>query len=96
LIGRAIAALHPANQVQINYSRYLRHRTLALARRAVSLGDAETLVQHPASMTHATYSQKERERYGISESLVRISVGLETPADIQNDIHQALHAASKP
>jgi methionine-gamma-lyase len=70
--------------------------SLALARRAVSLGDAETLVQHPASMTHATYSQKERERYGISESLVRISVGLETPADIQNDIHQALHAASKP
>ncbi|MGE5369284.1 MAG: trans-sulfuration enzyme family protein, partial [Chloroflexota bacterium] len=68
---------------------------LTLARRAVSLGDAETLVQHPASMTHATYSQEERERYGISESLVRISVGLETPADIENDLQEALHAASK-
>ncbi len=38
----------------------------------------------------------ERERYGISESLVRISVGLETQADIESDIQQALHAASEP
>ncbi len=38
----------------------------------------------------------ERERYGISESLVRISVGLETQADIEHDIQQALHAASEP
>lgn len=38
----------------------------------------------------------ERERYWISESLVRISVGLETPADIESDIQQALHAASEP
>jgi methionine-gamma-lyase len=68
---------------------------LALARRAVSLGDAETLVQHPASMTHATYTEEERERYGIRDSLVRISVGLETPSDIENDIQQALHEASK-
>lgn len=68
---------------------------LALARRAVSLGGAETLVQHPASVTHATYTEEERERYGISESLVRISVGLETPSDIENDIQEALHAASK-
>ncbi len=70
--------------------------SLTLARRAVSLGDAETLVQHPASMTHATYSQNEREQYGISEALVRISVGLETPTDIEHDIREALHAVLKP
>jgi len=63
---------------------------LALVTRAVSLGDAETLVQHPASMTHSTYSAEERRRHGISDGLIRLSVGLETPADIQDDILQAL------
>ena len=64
-----------------------------LALRAVSLGDAETLVQHPASMTHATYPPEERARHAISEGLVRISVGLETPEDLAADISQALDAA---
>jgi hypothetical protein len=50
---------------------------LKLAHRAVSLGDAETLVQHPASMTHATYSAAERAEHGISDGLIRMSVGLE-------------------
>lgn len=63
---------------------------LALVTRAVSLGDAETLVQHPASMTHSTYSAEDRRRHGISDGLIRLSVGLETPADIQDDILQAL------
>ncbi len=63
---------------------------LELAMRAVSLGDAETLVQHPASMTHITYSPEERLQHGISEGLVRISVGLESPDDIIADISQAL------
>jgi len=49
---------------------------LTLIRRAVSLGDAETLIQHPASMTHSTYSPQERAAAGISEGLVRLSVGL--------------------
>lgn len=69
---------------------------LALVRLAVSLGDAETLVQHPASMTHATYTTEERERFGISEGLVRISVGLETLTDLQNDVLEALHSAAQP
>lgn len=63
---------------------------LNLIRRAVSLGDAETLIQHPASMTHSTYSREEREAHGISEGLVRISVGLEQIEDILEDLHQAL------
>lgn len=63
---------------------------LNLIRRAVSLGDAETLIQHPASMTHSTYSREEREAHGISEGLVRISVGLEQAEDILEDLHQAL------
>lgn len=63
---------------------------LKLIRRAVSLGDAETLVQHPASMTHSTYSPEERAEHGISEGLVRLSVGLETVSDIIDDLHQGL------
>jgi len=63
---------------------------LKLVSRAVSLGDAETLIQHPASMTHATYTPEERAQYGISEGLVRMSVGLEDIEDILDDIRQAL------
>lgn len=57
---------------------------------AVSLGDTETLIQHPASMTHSTYSEEERVAHGISEGLVRLSIGLETPEDISHDLIQAL------
>jgi methionine-gamma-lyase len=64
--------------------------SLQLATRAVSLGDAETLVQHPASMTHSPYTPEERAEFGISDGLVRLSVGLETLCDIQSDIARAL------
>jgi len=63
---------------------------LQLITRAVSLGDAETLAQHPASMTHATYTPEQRAAHGIAEGLVRISVGLEDPDDILQDLQQAL------
>ncbi|MBP9149201.1 MAG: PLP-dependent transferase, partial [Rhodoferax sp.] len=66
---------------------------LQLVTRAVSLGDAETLAQHPASMTHATYTPEERAKHGISEGLVRLSIGLEDPADILADVQQALDQA---
>lgn len=62
---------------------------------AVSLGDAETLVQHPASMTHRTYSPEQRAKYGIAEGLVRLSIGLETLDDLVADITQALDAAAR-
>jgi len=54
------------------------------------LGDAETLVEHPATMTHSTYSAEALASAGISEGLVRISVGLEDPQDIINDLKMAL------
>jgi methionine-gamma-lyase len=63
---------------------------LKLIRRAVSLGDAESLVEHPASMTHATYTPEERLAHGISDGLVRLSVGLEDVADILADLDNAL------
>lgn len=63
---------------------------LTLIRRAVSLGDAETLIQHPASMTHSTYTPEERAGAGIGEGLVRLSVGLEDVADILADLEMAL------
>ncbi len=63
---------------------------LQMIQRAVSLGDAETLIQHPASMTHSTYTPEERAEHGISDGLVRLSVGLEDVSDILDDLHQAL------
>ena len=57
---------------------------------AVSLGDAESLIQHPASMTHSPYTQEERLAAGISDSLIRISVGLENVDDLIADLSQSL------
>ncbi|RZF92699.1 methionine gamma-lyase [Pseudoalteromonas sp. CO302Y] len=56
---------------------------------AVSLGDAETLIQHPASMTHSPYTPEERTAAGISDGLIRLSVGLEDVNDIINDLKTA-------
>jgi methionine-gamma-lyase len=63
---------------------------LELAQCAVSLGDAETLVEHPASMTHAAYSAAERAQHGIAEGLIRMSIGLENTDDILDDLDWAL------
>ncbi|MEO9876876.1 MAG: methionine gamma-lyase [Anderseniella sp.] len=63
---------------------------LEMIRRAVSLGDTETLIQHPASMTHSTYTAEERMVHGISDGLVRLSIGLEGVDDILADLEQAL------
>ncbi len=68
--------------------------SLQLVTCAVSLGDAETLAQHPASMTHSTYTQEQRARHHISEGLIRISAGLEDAADLLGDIRQALDWAA--
>ena len=56
---------------------------------AVSLGDTETLVQHPASMTHSAYTKEELKEAGIPEGLVRLSVGLENIEDIIADLDKA-------
>ena len=63
---------------------------LKMIGRAVSLGDAESLIQHPASMTHSTYTPEEREEHGISDGLIRLSVGLENCQDILADLTAAL------
>lgn len=61
-----------------------------LAALAVSLGDTETLIEHPASMTHSPYTPEERSASDISEGMVRLSVGLEDAEDIIADLKQAL------
>lgn len=62
---------------------------------AVSLGDCETLIQHPASMTHSMCSKEEIEAAGFSDRLIRLSVGLEDPDDIIADLQQAFDKACK-
>jgi methionine-gamma-lyase len=61
-----------------------------LATLAVSLGGVETLIEHPASMTHAGMSKAHREEAGISDGLVRYAVGIEDPNDLIADLAQAL------
>ncbi len=58
---------------------------------AVSLGGVETLIEHPASMTHTSVPQAEREEAGISDDLVRLSVGCEDFEDLRDDLDQALN-----
>lgn len=63
---------------------------LNMIKLAVSLGDAETLIQHPASMTHSPLTPEARAAAGIGDGLVRLSVGLEHADDIVADLSQAL------
>jgi methionine-gamma-lyase len=62
---------------------------LKLIKIAVSLGDAETLIQHPSTMTHAVVPELERRKMGIEDTLLRLSVGLEAWEDLKEDIEQA-------
>ncbi|MFY9370984.1 MAG: methionine gamma-lyase [bacterium] len=64
--------------------------SLELCSLAVSLGDTETLIQHPASMTHSPYPPEERLKAGITDGLVRMSVGIEDAVDIIADLKQGL------
>lgn len=63
---------------------------LQLCTRTVSLGTCDTLLSHPASMTHYSVPKEQRERYGITDGLIRMSVGMENIADILSDLEQAL------
>jgi methionine-gamma-lyase len=58
--------------------------------RAVSLGTIDSLVSHPASMSHSGMSQEDRNKSGIADGLIRMSVGLENITDIINDLDRAL------
>jgi cystathionine gamma-lyase len=57
---------------------------------AVSLGAVESLIEQPASMSHASYAREDRLRHGISDGLIRLSVGLEDPDDLKADLDRAL------
>ncbi|MED0979557.1 methionine gamma-lyase [Bacillus paramycoides] len=61
---------------------------------AVSLGDTETLIQHPATMTHAAIPAELRKKMGIFDNLIRLSIGLESWEDIISDVEQALKKIS--
>jgi len=63
---------------------------LKMCTRAVSLGTCDSLLSHPASMTHYGVAKKKREQYGITDGLIRMSVGIENIEDILNDLDQAL------
>lgn len=64
--------------------------SVKLAQLAVSLGDCESLIELPAAMTHRGYPREELEKFGLTESMIRISVGLEDKLDIIEDLAQAL------
>ena len=63
---------------------------LNMCTRTVSLGTCDTLLSHPASMTHYSVPKESREKYGITDGLIRMSVGMENIEDILNDLEQAL------
>ena len=67
---------------------------LQMCVRAVSLGTCDTLLSHPASMTHYGVPKADREKYGISDGLIRMSVGIENIEDILNDLEQAASSKS--
>jgi len=67
-------------------------KTVRLCSLAESLGGVETLISHPATMTHAGYTQAERDALGIGQGLVRISVGCEDAEDLLADLRRALEA----
>jgi len=58
-----------------------------------NLGDAKSLITHPASTTHSAVREEDRQAQGITEGLVRLSVGLEDAADLIADIDRALNVA---
>jgi cystathionine beta-lyase/cystathionine gamma-synthase len=69
--------------------------SVKLCSRAESLGGLETLITHPSSTTHADLAPEHRHSLGISDGLVRLSVGLEAPEDIIADLEQAFGASEE-
>ena len=71
-----------------------RKQTLTLFKLAVSLGGTESLASHPASTTHSGVPLAVRQRIGISDATVRLSIGLEDPEELLEDVRQALVVAT--
>ena len=68
--------------------------SVRLATLAVSLGGIETLIEHPASMTHASVPKEQREATGFTDGLVRLSVGCEDLEDLRADLVRGLEAVA--
>ena len=64
--------------------------SVQMCTRTVSLGTCDTLLSHPASMTHYGVAKEQRARYGITDGLIRMNVGIENVEDIVTDLEQAL------
>lgn len=84
-----------AFELQQNYDIRLFFRSLRTIALAESLGGVETLACHPASMTHASIPADLRQQLGISDNLVRLSVGIENERDIIADLVQAITASKR-
>jgi methionine-gamma-lyase len=84
VIAFEVAGGHRAGQQLMN--------SLRLCTLAANLGDVRTLITHPASMTHAQLTPEERLAQGITEGLIRLSVGIEEPEEIIEDLKRALEA----
>ncbi len=69
---------------------------LQMCVRTVSLGTCDTLLSHPASMTHHSVPKEEKEKYGITDGLIRMNVGIENVQDIISDLEQALKPPKSP
>ena len=80
-------------QTQADAFRFLNH--LKIFRLAVSLGGTESLASHPATTTHSGVAKETREAFAIYETTVRVSIGIEHPADLIADLQQALESLSE-
>jgi methionine-gamma-lyase len=99
LLGRQMAGPGSVLSFELKDGFEAARRVLAsvkLAVSAVSLGSTDTLIQHPAGLTHRCVSDAAKSSTGISAGLLRLSVGIEDPEDIWRDLAQALEAAHAP
>jgi methionine-gamma-lyase len=90
----AMIAFELADAGEAETFRFL--NAVRLIKLAVSLGGNESLIEHPATMTHADVPPEEREAMGVGPALVRLSVGIEHPDDLIRDLDQALAAIDRP
>jgi cystathionine beta-lyase/cystathionine gamma-synthase len=83
--GMVSVELEGGKSAALRFLRRLRVFTLA-----ESLGGVESLVDHPATMTHASVPRRERVAHGVTDGLIRLSCGIEDPADLAEDVRQAV------
>ena len=95
LLPRGCGAVFPVNLRATREQGRRFIETLKLFSHLANVGDAKSLVIHPASTTHFRMSSEDLERAGITEGTIRLSIGLEDPDDLIEDLSRALHAAGK-